>query len=464
MRDEEQLDGLHVALARRVWAAAPAVRLHYHRGDDALVAELVQADVADEVVALDHLLVEFDGTDDAAMPTALYLTGVRAAPDARAVAMARDILGEEVWSTATALVASGSAQDDVPLGVEVAAELRRGWRGLAGRLRDHTTTGMIGVEFIPGRVHAVFTDADATVLDEEIVDLDDNDPASVVAAISRAAAELAERHPGSGAGSCPIGVHLGGPVHTASGMVEYYDKPLHEGDESWKGVPLGDMIRRATGRRALVFNDAWALASHELEYGLGRERAKVAVLVVRRGVGAKLVRHGEVVEDFPMEIGIFVATPDAGLAETPEVGSQSIEAESGVQAIIDAVVLATGQPCASIEAAAAVAVHSDLALGAFFRAGAGLARGVAAIQAVVNPDAWAVYGPSALVDGSRPAARGFLQGLGNAQNHLHYSGLWPAMILPRSTNGPLGGRAAAIAALRIDWRCTSTTHRNVHGA
>ena len=46
------------------WSAAPIVRMHYHRHDDTMMVELVQADVLDEIRVLDHLLVEFDGSDD----------------------------------------------------------------------------------------------------------------------------------------------------------------------------------------------------------------------------------------------------------------------------------------------------------------------------------------------------------------------------------------------------------------
>lgn len=448
MRDEEQPGGLHAALARMVWWAAPSVRLHYDRGDDTLVAELGQADAAGEIVVLDHLLVELDGTDADAMPTALYLTGVRADPDGPAASMARELLGERVWASATALVAAGSRQVDVQLDVEDAAALRRVWCGLAARLQDVVRGGpaMIGVEFIPGRVHAVLTDSAATVLDDHIVDLDRNDPAAVVAAIAEAARVLAGRHPGTAAATCPISVQLGGPV-TPSGLVEFYDKPLVASDESWKPIPLGELVQRNTNRRTHIFNDARAMAVHEIEFGLGRTKDKVAVLVVRQGVGAKLILRGEVADDFPMEIGTFVATPGAELDTTPDPGSRSIEAGSGVQAIVRAVQAITGQTCTDIDSAARVATTSPAALDAFYDAGAGLARGMAAIQAVINPDVWAVCGPAVLVDERQLTARAFLRGLDTAMSYLDYSGLGPAVIQPRSTNGPLGGQAAAVAAL-----------------
>ena len=262
-------------------------------------------------------------SDDDALPTTVYLTGVQAAPGSSAAKVAADLLGPEVWTAATALVASGSELADVELAPEEAAARRTCWHGLAARLREHdrTESRLIGVEFVPGRVHAVLTDGAAEVLDEAVVPLDRNDPAAAVEAIAAAAEELAGRHRGTNAESCPIGVQLGGPVHTPTGMVEFYDKPLNEGDESWKGVPLGGLIHRRTGRQAVVFNDAAALAEYEIRFGLGRRVTKFAVLVVRRGIGAKLVRHGRVEDDLPLEIGVFVLAPEAALDSDPGAAS-----------------------------------------------------------------------------------------------------------------------------------------------
>jgi predicted NBD/HSP70 family sugar kinase len=448
MRDETQPDGLHAALARMVWAAAPVVRLHYDRADDALVAEIVQADVEDEVVALDHLLVEFDGGDGDAMPTTLCLTGLRAVPDAPAVSAAREVLGEEVWATVAALVAGPTVTADVHLD-RVEAEARRtAWRGLAARLHERARTDgrFIGVEFVPGRVHAVLTDAAVTVLDEEVVDLDRNDPDAVVDAVDRAVRALAARHSGTGAVNCPVGVQLGGPVDTTSGLVEYYDKPLHPDDESWRGVPLGPLLDLRMGRTVLVFNDAWALAAMEAAREREVEVSKVGVLVVRQGVGAKLIRAGQVEDDFPMEIGIFVPAPGAALDGTHDRVERSIEASSGTAAIVAAVERVTGRDCRSIDDAGALADCFDGALAVFNRAGQGLARGIAAIQAVVAPDEWVVFGPQALVDEDRAPGREFMRGLRQVGDHLDYGGLLPANVVSRSTTSRSGAEAAVRAA------------------
>ena len=91
-----------------------------------------------------------------------------------------------------------------------------------------------------------------------------------------------------------------------------------------------------------MFNDAAALAEYEIRFGLGRRVTKFAVLVVRRGIGAKLVRHGRVEDDLPLEIGVFVLAPEAALDATPERQAPSIEASSGADGIITAVNAAIG--------------------------------------------------------------------------------------------------------------------------
>lgn len=453
MSAEELVGGLHAALARMVWNAAPSVRLHYDPDDDALVVDVVQADEAVSVEAFEQLVVDFDGPDAAAMPTALYLTGLRSAPTGAATSLARDILGEEIWAAARALVTARGGTVDVDLDAEQASVRRSAWRGLAGRLR---APAMIGVEFTPGRVYAVLTDARARVLDEVAVDLTGNEPDDVVAAVADVAATLAGRHPGTDAETCPISIQLGGPVHTERGLVEFYDKPFHEGDETWMHVPLAELIGERTGRRVWVFNDARAFAEYALRSGLAADDEKVVVLVVRQGVGAKFILRGAVAEDFPMEVGMFL---DEGA---------SVEAGSGVLSIVDGVERAlgrrldddaaevgtVGRRLALLPDAVAAAGDSAAALAVFAAAGRTLARILAVTQQLINPDRFVVLGPESLVDGSGPASRAFLDALAGVHEFVGYAGLWPGMLVPMSTTGPLGAAAAASAALRVSRSAT----------
>lgn len=451
----EQPGGLPAALGRMVWSVAPSVRLCYHSDNDSVVAEFVQSDVVDEIVVLDQLLVEVDGTDDAAMPVAIYLTGLRACQATPAIALAKAILGPRVWSVVELLLADASSDPATELWLErdEATALRSAWWGLPTRLREQGRSArrMIGVELVPGGVYGVLTDAGANVLDEVVLEIDRNDPESVAEAIAATAAELARRNPNAGASRCPIGVQLGGPVSADGDEVEFYDKPLRDGDEPWKNVRLGQYIRNITSRPVVVFNDATALAAYEIETNRPSRSAKVAVLVVRDGIGAKLIRGGEVMEDYPMEIGIFVAGR-AGRPRRKDMRRKSIEAKSGVREIVRSVSAVTGLHCGNIDEAARIAEHSEAARDVFFKAGSRLAAGIAAIESVVDPHSWAIYCAPALIDDTRPAGRAFLDGLERRRHHLDYAGLAPAVLARRPTVGNLGARAAAMAALRVQER------------
>ena len=74
-----------------------------------------------------------------------------------------------------------------------------------------------------------------------------NDPETVVQAIATSARSLADRHRHPEARYCPIGVQIGGPVNSLTGVVISYDKPLRFGDDPWKSVPLGERLRDANG-------------------------------------------------------------------------------------------------------------------------------------------------------------------------------------------------------------------------
>ena len=470
MRSEEQITAIEgefrAAFARMTWRDLPTARVRYDTTDDCLVVDLVENDPLDEVVVHERLLVQFDGSDSDAQPVSVVLTRPWAEPESPATKVAREVLGEHLWASAEALAAGAEEEIDVTLDADVAADCRKRWDQLASQLRDpvwvHTvvsdTDWVVGVEFVPSRVHLVLTDAEATVFDEEITDLDGNEPQDVVDAIVTSADRIAVRHPTVAVAACPIGVQLGGPVDTANGIVEVYDKPVSKTDRPWQGVRLADLIREETGRDVLVFNDAWAFATHEAEFGLGRHLTKVVVLVVRQGVGAKLLHDGRVVDDFPMEIGMYKPAPKRPQRRAAKGVRRSIEARSSVKAIV-ARVRKTGVSCTTIQEAAEAAEHSAAARAVFEEAGRSLAPGMAALQALINPDAWVVVGPAAVVDREYRSAAAFLDALDDVDAHVGWSGLLPGLVVPRSTAGPLGAQAAALAALRSE-RIKPTFHRN----
>ena len=157
-----------------------------------------------------------------------------------------------------------------------------------------------------------------------------------------------------------------------------------------------------TGRRVCVFNDAAALAAFEAKHGLGTEVARFALLLVSYGVGAAFVRDGRVADD-PMEIGIFAFAPATEVDEPEQEETVSIESKSGVVGIVAAVAAAgadvTEVPVTNL-GGAVPSLECPAALDQFRLAGSGLARGIAAIQAVVDPPRWVVFAPSELIDES----------------------------------------------------------------
>lgn len=438
MSDDEQPDVLHTALARRIWRADPTVRLHHDPSRESLVAQVVSAPAGVEITVSEHLIVDLDGTAADAFPTTIYLGAVRSRPDSADIALAREILGERVWATVRAMIDAGRRDvQDVALGTDDALALLAAWHRLADRLRE---PAMIGVEFSPGRLVAVLTDAHATVLDEAYLDLDGNEPDHVVAGVAVLADELAARHRGTPAETCPISIQLGGPVDTDHRTVTVYRKPRRgHHDEPWVWVDLGELVERRTRRQAWIVNDADAFARWEATHGYGRTE-RVVVLVVRDGVGGKLVDHGQV-RPYPMEIGIFM---EAGTDGAP---ARALEADSGVTSILDRVSRDTGEEIATIAEAAAAAERYDLALAAFTSAGKALARGIAAIQSLINPDRVVLVGPQALVEQDRPAGRAFVQAARQVEEYIGYEGMWGALVVSRPTTGTLGAQAAAWTAL-----------------
>ena len=112
-----------------------------------------------------------------------------------------------------------------------------------------------------------------------------------------------------------------------------------------------------------------------------------------------------------------------------------------------AVNAAIGTDFRHIGQAAAAAERYESVIAVFSAAGRGLARGVAAIQAVVDPQEWVVDAPHPLIDESGAAGRAFMKGLRRAGEHLHYGGFWPTTFTTRAADGRLGAQAAAAAIL-----------------
>jgi predicted NBD/HSP70 family sugar kinase len=440
-----------VRLARNMWAELPSVRVSYDRDDDAVVAEVLDGEGAAELVLEGRLLVELDDEGPGAMPVALTVTGVRADPGSAAVARARELLGETVWGVVTALIEGpGSGTEEIWLDATEARVRQEAWALLA------VDRVVIGVEVRRDVVRAALVAVDSlltgsnTVIGRTTALLERTDVDSVVAAVEAVVRELGARHPSSGALTCPVGVQIGGPVR--DGVVRYYYKPKPGARPiaPWDDVPLADILRERLGRGIVeVANDAESFALHEL---LLRDDVpeRFAVLVVRHGVGSRLVLDGRIV-DLPMEIGTFIPTQYLPL-DDDSVGfrsRESIEARSGIMAILDDIHEQVGVRLATAREAAELIRHqpghAEKILRIFHEAGVGLGRGLAAVQSICSPDRWVVLGPPALVDANSETGAAYLKGLEAYRFYLD----WPALRKTEIVGRPLRESTGALAAASV---------------
>ncbi len=106
-----------------------------------------------------------------------------------------------------------------------------------------------------------------------------------------------------------VGVSVGGTVSR---------REVHHGTFlGWHGVPLADLLEKATGAPVVVTNDVTALAREQLWFGAGRTHTTFGVITVGAGIGFGVVREGQVVEqliDNGHLMGHAPVTGDAGPA------------------------------------------------------------------------------------------------------------------------------------------------------
>ncbi|MGD9526168.1 ROK family protein [Pseudonocardia sp.] len=425
---------LRRSLARGLWRRDPAVRLHYRRHDDAIVVEILLCPAARSVIVHDRLLVEFDDTDGAALPATLCLTGVAADPASPALAVTRDLLGERVWAAAQELVTARGGTVDVELDDDEASVLESCWTGFAAWTREEHP--VVGIEVLPKEVRAGVVDRRGRVFGIRTAPLDEGSPAEVVEAICGIVDPLG--------GDAPVALQIGGPVDSATGVVTYYAKQRR--GRPWENVRLGDLLRARTQRDVSVFNDTQALAHWEVEFGLGTQHGTFALLLVGDGIGAKYVQD-RAVQPHPMEIGVFVPNPWLVAPGT----SGSIEAVASVPAMARRIADNLGIDVTTIADVAHrldALADQDLAeksVTVFREAAEDVARGMAAIQLLLNPRAWVVYLPAPLHDSGTAAGRAAEAGLRMIDRFVEYEAVRDPSIHRRTTDGPVGVSAATVA-------------------
>lgn len=163
----------------------------------------------------------------------------------------------------------------------------------------------------------------------------------------------------------------------------------------WTGVPLGRHLRGALGLPVLVENDVKAVAVAEQLYGQGRGLDDFLVVTIGRGVGLAIVAGGAVYRGSgggAGEFGHFLIDPDGPLCACGNRGC--IEAIIGSNGLLESArrsrLLRRGQGVDRLEEQAGRGDERALAI--YANAGTVLARGVASLITVLNPQQVIVTG------------------------------------------------------------------------
>ncbi len=159
----------------------------------------------------------------------------------------------------------------------------------------------------------------------------------------------------------------------------------------WDGVPLGRHLRGVFGIPVLVENDVKAVAVAEQLYGRGRHLQDFLVVTIGRGVGLAVVAGGSVYRGSRGGAGEFGHFPIDADGPTCACGNRGC-----LEAIIGEAGLLRAASGLGVETVAQLAARADAgdatARSVYASAGATLARGVAAIVTVLDPEKVIILG------------------------------------------------------------------------
>jgi predicted NBD/HSP70 family sugar kinase len=191
-----------------------------------------------------------------------------------------------------------------------------------------------------------------------------------------------------------LGLGIGVP-----GVVDSADEGrVHAPTLGWSDVPLGRHLHGALGLPVLVENDVKALAVAEQLFGRGRRHRDFLVLTIGSGVGLGIVAGGSVYRGSrggAGEFGHFPVDPNGTACACGNQGClETIVGSAGlVRAAAAAGVLRRGQ---GIERLQELADRGDGRAAAVYAQAAGvLARAVAALVTVLDPEVVIILGEGA---------------------------------------------------------------------
>ncbi|WP_161884136.1 ROK family protein [Deinococcus alpinitundrae] len=147
----------------------------------------------------------------------------------------------------------------------------------------------VGIKLREDRIEAVLTDLSTRVLAHLSENLVGQAPEQVVSQIKDICKKLYRRAKIKKQEVIGIGICLSGVIDARNGTaVSAYLL-------GWHGVPMSDMVTRATGLPTWIDNDLNAFAAAERLFGHGKHARNFIVIAIGRGVGAAFIANGEIV-------------------------------------------------------------------------------------------------------------------------------------------------------------------------
>lgn len=138
----------------------------------------------------------------------------------------------------------------------------------------------IGVDVGGSKIAAGIVQADGTLSDRD----EELSPAQQPELIVDAVAALVRRLDPSNA--LPVGLAVAGYLDRERTLVRFAP------NLAWRDFPLRDLVRRASGSRVTLENDADAAAFGEYRHGGGQDTDDLLMVTLGTGVGGGVVQHG----------------------------------------------------------------------------------------------------------------------------------------------------------------------------
>ncbi|HEY3003994.1 MAG TPA: ROK family protein, partial [Kribbellaceae bacterium] len=246
----------------------------------------------------------------------------------------------------------------------------------------------VGLKINADEVFGVLTDLRAQVRTTRHRALPAPDVPAVVSVLGEVVADLLAESPAYAQRTHSLGVAVSGDVDRRIGLVRY--SPFL----GWRGVPLNELMERATGLSVTIENDVRALTTAEQWFGDGVGASSFALVTVGAGIGCGLVINGSVVAGSHGVAGEIGHVPVAVRGPACHCGgSGCVEAVASTASIVAAARAAAGVPDLTIEAAVARARDGDPSVRAVFaRAGRAIGLGLAAMANLFGPERIIVSG------------------------------------------------------------------------